>query len=759
MKKIELLAPAGSLETLKAVCAAGADAVYLGGGQFGARAYAKNFTAEELLYAIDYVHLHGKKLHLTVNTLLKNRELEEQLYGYLLPYYEQGLDAVIVQDAGVFSFIKQHFPGLELHASTQMTIAGVEGARFWKEAGADRIVLARELSIEEIRHIHEKLDVELECFVHGAICYCYSGQCLFSSMLGGRSGNRGRCAQPCRLPYGVADEKNHMLTKGELYPLSPKDLCGIDLLPELMQAGVSSLKIEGRMKQTQYAAGVTKIYREYLDLLESGLSRQEIQKETSKELSGEKKVWDHKDYAVAEADRKALLSLGNRSGFTAGYLRGEKGREMMSLRSPKHTSAQAETDMADIAEQDKRPVSGVCVCRQGQPLRFTVTDPASGRSVTVSGGVVQAAKNAPAQEADIEKVLRQTGDTEFIFTSMQTGLDENCFIPKQFLKSVRREALEQLQEELLQEHQRAGQALAQEDISRDASFEYTRALRTEQLFVVCDTREQFEVCLEKDYIETVAFQLQSVFSGQLTAVIEAVAGRCASAGKKLLLALPSVFRAEAAEAYEKQWNCIKKLHESGKIDGFLAKNYDSLGFLRRMGVPEADVWLDSQIYTFSARAALFFQAQGYQKRTLPLELNAKELRRLPQEGSVLAIYGHAPFMVSSQCVNKTISGCDRKEKKLSLVDRYGKHLPVKNYCGVCCNVVYNAVPTLLFLERTWTEVEHIHPQMLRMDFTVEDVATTRAVLALYEQQILGRSAMDAPFAGETTRGHFGRGVE
>ena len=191
MKKMELLAPAGSMETLRAVCAAGADAVYVGGARFGARAYAKNFTQEELLRAIDELHLQGKKLHLTVNTLLKTNELEEQLYEYLLPYYEQGLDAVIVQDAGVFAFIRQQFPGMELHASTQMSIAGTDGARFWAQEGADRIVLARELSLAEIRRIHANVDVPLECFVHGAICYCYSGQCLFSSMLGGRSGNRG----------------------------------------------------------------------------------------------------------------------------------------------------------------------------------------------------------------------------------------------------------------------------------------------------------------------------------------------------------------------------------------------------------------------------------------------------------------------------------------------------------------------------------------------------------------------------------------
>lgn len=740
-KKVELLAPAGSLETLKAVCAAGADAVYVGGGHFGARAYAKNFTEEELLYAIDYVHLHGKKLHLTVNTLLKNRELEEQLYDYLLPYYERGLDAVIVQDAGVFALIKKHFPGMELHASTQMTIAGPDGARFWKEAGADRIVLARELSICEIQKIHEAVDIELECFVHGALCYCYSGQCLFSSMLGGRSGNRGRCAQPCRLPYKVMDEE-HALAKGELYPLSPKDLCAIDLLPELLRAGAGSLKIEGRMKQAQYAAGVTNIYRKYLDRLEASLL-----------ADG---TFDDRYFAVAESDRRTLFALGNRSGFTAGYLRGEKGAEMLSLRSPKHTSS-VEGDALQMEE--KRAVRGTCTCKLAQPICLRVFDIASGRTVTVYGGEVQTAKNAPAQSAEIEKVLRQTGDTDFRFEQLQIELDENCFIPKQFLKALRRAALEKLREELLSVYERSGRAIPKEEFSEGQSFQYTDALSTSALLAVCDTREQLAVCAGKDYIATLALQLQSFRAEQMMDAIRDAERLCASGNKKLLLALPSVFRAETASAYEKCWNCVGKMQKGGHIEGFLAKNYDSLGFLRRMGVPEKDVWLDSPLYTFSDRAASFFREQNYGKRTLPLELHAKELVRQAQDGSVLVIYGHVPFMVSSQCVNKTISGCDHREKKLELVDRYGKHLPVKNYCGVCCNVIYNAVPTLLFSERTWTEVKNIHPQMLRMDFTVEDAQETKAVLALYEQQVLGRTAKDAPFCGESTRGHFGHGVQ
>lgn len=749
MKKMELLAPAGSLETLKMVCAAGADAVYLGGELFGARAYAKNFTKEELLYAIDYVHLHGKKLHLTVNTLLKNRELEEQLYDYLLPCYEQGLDAVIVQDAGVFSFIKKHFPGIELHASTQMTISGMDGAAFWKKAGADRVVLARELSIDEIRQIHEKLDVELECFVHGALCYCYSGQCLFSSMLGGRSGNRGRCAQPCRLPYSVANE-GAILTKSELYPLSPKDLCAIDLLPELMQAGVSSLKIEGRMKQAQYAAGVTRIYRKYLDLLEAGADGSE-----NSNLSKEKPV----AAAVAEKDRKALLELGNRSGFTAGYLRGEKGREMMSLRSPKHTAIQSENEAETTSEDMKRSVTGVCACVIGRPVSLTVTDVLSGLTVTVYGGEVQPAKKAPAQAADVEKVLRQTGDTDFEFTALQIDLDDLCFLPKQFLKTVRREALEEMKEKLLSAYRKDGQAPANEDSGMSSSLQCTEPFEKERIFAVCDTLQQLAVCVAKDYIETIALQMQSFEPEKLCDAIEKAAFWCASAEKKLLLAMPSAFRAQTAAAYEEEWSDIQKLHKAGNIEGFLAKNYDSLGFLDRMGVPAEHVWLDSQIYTFSSGAASFFRELGYRNRTLPLELNAKELRRLPKDGSILVIYGHTPFMVSNQCVNKNISGCDRTEKKLELIDRYGKHLPVKNYCSICTNIIYNSIPTLLFSDRTWSEVEAVCPRMLRMDFSVESEAETAAVLALYEKQVLGRKTNEPLFSGEFTKGHFARGVE
>lgn len=289
-KQIEILAPAGSYASLEAALAAGADAIYAGGMRFGARAYAGNLSEEEYLRAIDEVHLQQKKIYMTVNTLLKDQELGE-LYDYLLPYYRQGLDAVIVQDPGVFSFIRGVFPDLPIHVSTQMTVTGSYGAEFFGKHGAQRIVPAREINLSEIREMKEKTGLEIECFVHGAMCYCYSGQCLMSSMIGGRSGNRGQCAQPCRLPYAVDGKKPQDI-------MSLKDLCTIEMIPDLVDAGIDSFKIEGRMKQPEYVYTVARMYRKYADLyLQEG----------------------RKGFHVDPQDLKILQSAYTRRGYMKGY--------------------------------------------------------------------------------------------------------------------------------------------------------------------------------------------------------------------------------------------------------------------------------------------------------------------------------------------------------------------------------------------------------------------------------------------------------
>lgn len=328
-RKPEILAPAGSIQGMKAAIAAGCDAVYMGGKHFGARAFADNPKEDELLAAIDYCHLHGVKLYMTVNTLLKNREMEAALFSFLRPYYEAGLDAVIVQDVGVLHFVAEHFPGLDIHASTQMTLTMGKGAKELEKYHVTRIVPSRELTLTELSQMRKDTGLELEVFVHGALCYCYSGQCLFSSMLGGRSGNRGRCAQPCRMPYRFADGRG---MAGE-YLLSPKELCNLPYLPELIDIGIDSFKIEGRMKRPEYTAFVTAVYRKYVDLY--------------LELGREAYLGYLKEHGEEwQEDLRCLAELYNRNGFTQGYLEGLAGElssrrfhqkgEMLAGQRPKH---------------------------------------------------------------------------------------------------------------------------------------------------------------------------------------------------------------------------------------------------------------------------------------------------------------------------------------------------------------------------------------------------------------------------------------
>ena len=326
----ELLAPAGNYACFLAAVNAGADAVYLAGKQYGARAAADNFDEDELVSAIRYAHLFERRVYLTVNTLLKDDELEG-LAAYLEPYVKAGLDAVIVQDLGVLSVIRREFPGLAVHCSTQMTITDEWGVRLAKELGAMRVVPAREMTLTEIRRMKQICpDMEIECFIHGAMCYCYSGQCLMSSLIGGRSGNRGACAQPCRLPYDVEWQEmpatgplkqsdmagarcsNHAGERG-IYPLSLKDLCTVRMIPELIGAGIDSFKIEGRMKNPEYCAGVTAVYRAVIDrYFAEGEAAQGVTAEELELLSG----------------------LYIRSGIGEGYYRGQTGRQMLTPDKP-----------------------------------------------------------------------------------------------------------------------------------------------------------------------------------------------------------------------------------------------------------------------------------------------------------------------------------------------------------------------------------------------------------------------------------------
>jgi len=368
-KKIEILAPAGSYEGMIAAMNAGCDAVYIGGSSFGARANANNLEEEALLRAIDETHIREKNLYLTVNTLIKENERIEELYRFLEKFYLQGLDAVIVQDVGVMHFIHRHFPMLPIHASTQTTITMAQGAELLRDCGVTRIVTPRELSLAEVKNIRDNTELEIETFVHGALCYSFSGQCLMSSMIGGRSGNRGRCAQPCRMPYQLMEgEKNQIIKEGK-YLLSPKDIFTVPLIPEMIEAGIDSFKVEGRMKRPEYAAAVSYVYRKYVDLYFS------VGKEKFKSYCEDQ----NSDYLQ---DRMNLQDVYNRGGFSQGYFANYHGKSMMSMGRPNHSGVfvgevkEIEGSQVSILLKEKVNAQDILEIRDGEEseYEFTVKD-------------------------------------------------------------------------------------------------------------------------------------------------------------------------------------------------------------------------------------------------------------------------------------------------------------------------------------------------------------------------------------------------
>ena len=424
----ELLAPAGSMESLKAAIAGGADAVYMGGLKFGARAYAENPDEEGICDAIDLAHLHGVKLYMTVNTLMKERELENELLPFLERPYRAGVDAVLVQDLGVLSVIKKHFPALPVHISTQMTVASSCGAWIVKRMGAERLVLPRELSLPEIIKIKKATEIEVETFIHGALCYCYSGQCLMSSMIGGRSGNRGRCAQPCRLPYRKDGNR-----KAEYY-LNLKDICSLRLLPELAAAGIASLKIEGRMKSPSYTLGTTAVYRKYLDLLRNG---------------------GH--YEVDPEDVRFLLALFDRGGYSAGYYHTHNGPEMISR---EEKPAKRIVDEALLnryfrqfpSEPSDINIKGTLKVIPGKCATIKMTG--CGHEITVNGPVIQEAVSRPMTADEIRKRMMKTGGSGFAFSELEVVTEGAPFIPVGELNRFRRDAIEAIRKEILDAYRR-----------------------------------------------------------------------------------------------------------------------------------------------------------------------------------------------------------------------------------------------------------------------------------------------------------------
>lgn len=705
-KDFELLAPAGSLEILKGVIESGADAVYVGGSMFGARAYANNFTEEELLEAIDFAHLRGVKVYLTVNTLIKNSEFSK-LYDYLLPYYKRGLDAVIVQDIGVVKAIHEYFPSMEIHTSTQMTVTGADGVRFLSQFGVTRVVMAREVSLAEMKRIHEETGMELEAFVHGALCYSYSGQCLFSSILGGRSGNRGRCAQPCRLPYTVEGKKDE-------YILSLKDMCGIKALDKLHDAGVYSLKIEGRMKQLEYACGVVKYYRSYID---------------SKK-------------PVSDADYDRIKALGNRFGFTDKYYFDHNGSDMVTYVKPNFVSNAAEPS----PEKRKLSIEGELVLREGEPGSITVKR----GDVTYKASIepVSAALKAPLDKKAAIDRINKTGDTDFEFSHIKAQIGENVFVPNGALNKLRRDAISGLCDKLLKKYYRNDARYAdmssmcelpEHVVKSDAAHE-DGAVNAKDYTAICScmTRAQLDTlisydCFDVFYLDFDMYDRKTLIQ-QFADDVKSLTKR----NKKVYLMLPTIFRADSSDYFVS----IAKELDKVSFEGFVVKNYEEL-YLTENLFTGKKVILDHNMYTFNDVSRSVFFEHGVSGDTVPLELNSKEIMHRNNIGSQMIVYGYYPLMTTANCVHKNTKGCDKKQKLIYLKDRYNKSFAVCNNCKECYNTIYNSLPTML--TKNISKLKEAGIRSFRYSFTIE---TPKQIKAVMDDKV-----------AEYTNGHYKRGVE
>ena len=639
----EILAPAGSWESMVAAVQNGADAVYMGVGTFNARRNAKNFSMEDFLAAVEYCHLRGVKVYLTLNTLLGDRELDEA--AQLLRHASAcGADAVIVQDWGVFTLAREVAPDLPVHASTQMSLMSLGGANEAARLGAERVVLARELSAKELGEICGGCSAEVEAFAHGALCMCYSGQCAMSALIGGRSGNRGRCAQPCRLPYGVNTAAKNT------YPLSLKDNNLSARLQEMDALGVACVKLEGRMKRPEYVAVITSIYR---------------------------RLTDEQRGPTAE-ERKQLNDAFSRSGFTDWYFLGKKGAEMFGTRpenapEPKELFAAAKSA---YEREDMRtvPITMHCRVRAGENALLTVY--CEDIAVTAEGPVPEPGRSRSLGEEELRTRLAKTGGTVFTAKEITVELDEGLMLSAGAINGLRRSALEELKlrrEKHTAEGRRTFDAapLPPAPAPAEEAHLCCSVARADQLTEeLCRTMELVYLPIE------LLDELDPAPYAKLT---------------RLCAVLPRVFRTADEAVFR------RKLESCPHISAVAVNNIGHLPIVRGL---ELEIRGDIGMNVFNSRALAFLQQQGLHSATASFELRHQQLRDLRKYLPCEAIvYGRLPLMIMENCVITNNVGCNcRNENYLS--DRTGERFPLTRAYG-CRNEIQNSHTLFLADKPEW----------------------------------------------------------
>ena len=694
---MELLAPAGSMEALRAAVCNGADAVYLGADTFNARMNARNFSAADLQEAVVYCHVRGVKVHLTLNTLVLDREMPRAAELIRLAA-SCGVDAFIVQDLGMVSLCRQLAPDMPIHASTQMSIHSLEGVMEAAALGCSRVVLARELPAEEIAHICKKSPVEIEVFVHGALCMCYSGQCYLSSVIGRRSGNRGQCAQPCRLPYGYGRFESTR------YPLSLKDNCLAGELDELRRMGVASIKIEGRMKRPEYVAIVTRAYRTV--------------------LNGGK---------LMPSDLQELETAFSRQGFTDGYFRGQTGSDMFGRRQEGEDTADLFASARATYEQGEPQRIGVrfyAMIRRGEPAQLAVEDP-DGNLCRTRGPVPEQAVYRSLTPQDLEQQLKKTGGTPYLCTAVRSSLDPDLMLPASAINAMRRDVIAELTA-------KRGRAAPAHLNAYDEPPRYDGIAGEPQLTIAVRTAGQ------------ITSRMLSMKPTVLYVPLSELAEhpdlpQRVSVETQLAAILPRVIWSGELAPVARQ---LRTVYEMG-VRQVLAGNLGQLHIARAAGFA---VRGDFGLNIVNSRAMRYLREQGLDSQLLSFELTLPQIRDISKAvPAELLIYGRLPLMLMENCVMKNRTGiCACQTGTVRLVDRVGEEFPIVKDPGTCRNVLLNGKK--LYLLDKKDALRGMGLWALRLQFTTENPGEIDKVLMDYQ----GRAVFDA---GSYTRGLYSRGVE
>ncbi len=809
---LELLAPAGAFPSLRAAVANGADAVYLGGGLFNARRAAGNFTDSELKDALAYCRERGVKVYVTLNTLLKDSELDEAL-SFAAFAYENGADAVIVQDLGLAHLLKIHLPDLKRHASTQMTIHSLDGVKACEEMGFERVVLARELSLRQIGFITASCKAEIEVFTHGALCVCYSGQCLMSSFIGARSGNRGMCAQPCRLPWRYSVDGDAF--GKESYLLSPKDLLGLTMLPELKKAGVKSLKIEGRMKSPEYVAVVTGLYRKYLDRLDS---------------------YGEDDFRVDEADLEKLHQIFNRGGFTTTYLKGDKRfTELMYPRHPKNRGIflgkvidarsdavkvllENELEIGDgievwdeaksnpdiivtaimengrhqrsapagaspwIGDMKTKAAKGALVwktyskrlnaeaaqsyergeskrvaveaefsLRGGERASLVLWDGDGNRVEVLSIDAAVVAHEKPLSEERVSEQLQKTGDTPYRMDHIKVYVDGISTLPVSAINAMRREALSQLSQKRIQLGIRAVDRSWQTAVKPEAGHCPVNKGLTVFFYESPYVPDLFNEAVSRIYVPVMALEA-------IRAIREQYRG-------ELYVWTPPILKDYQVDGLISGLRGIESL-----IDGLAAGSPGVLRLLSRH-FPTHSLHADTSINLFNTSAIAYLKHIGVQSASISIELNMGEALGLKPEGMTLeaTLYGRIPLMTLEYCPGSIQGECNHRCRECArrsgyMKDRKGAIFPYIRDPETGVTRIFNQVP--IFMD----DLSALLKSPLayyRLSFLNESREDIEAVIQWFSARLQGEMPVD-PKTPEViarlkeagiTKGHWFRGVE